>query len=72
MRAVRRPLAQSGVVTLSHRRDDSLATPLRNIAAVANGGRVETHEGLAPLSCNGTITDEEFAAGKTHGMNSST
>ena len=51
--------AESVVVTLSHRRDDSLTTPLRNTAAFANGGRVETHEGLAALSSNGTITDEE-------------
>ena len=50
----------------------SLTTPLRNTAAVANGGRVETHEGLAALRSNGTITDEEFAAEKTHVMNSST
>jgi hypothetical protein len=46
--------------------------PVSSTAPAPNSGRVETLERLAALRDRGAITDEEFAAEKTHLMNNGT
>ena len=48
------------------------AAPVTRAASAPGSGHVETLERLAALRASGAITDEEFAAEKTHVMNNGT
>ena len=49
--------------------DPVVAAPVTRVASAPASGHVETLERLAALRTSGMITDEEFAAEKTHVMN---
>ena len=61
--------ARKAVPAAQPHTDVTLPTPAIAAQSAGGSGRVETLERLAALRASGAITDEEFAAEKTHVMN---